>query len=303
MPYESFPAERFFTEITTEADARALLWRSRFQGKDFVCPHCHAEECYGIRTRPEVRTCKGCRRQLRLRAGTIFEASKTPLLLWVKALFYVMQGKRGMSAQELQRHLGLKSYGRVWSMLHKIRAALQHRDASYEVGDGVIELDAGTFGRRRTGNQCDVLVAIETKAWVDAQGRACSRAGFAKVLVGKETKAHAQQLVETGVRTGAMVNTDGSWSFRNLARVDVDYQVVAGDPETCARWLPWVHKFISNAKAWINGTHHGVKDTHMGRYVGEYTYRFNRRHDVSRLFHRALVACTLAPPIKLGALC
>lgn len=303
MSYESFPAERFFTEITTEADARALLWRSRFQGKDFVCPHCHAEECYGIRTRPEVRTCKGCRRQLRLRAGTIFEASKTPLLLWVKALFYVMQGKRGMSAQELQRHLGLKSYGRVWSMLQKIRAALPHRDASYEVGDGGIELDAGTLGRRRTGNQCDVLVAIETKAWVDAQGRAGSRAGFAKVLVGKETKAHAQQLVETGVRAGAMGNPDGSWSFRNLASVDVDYQVVAGDPETCARWLPWVHKFISNAKAWINGTHHGVKDKHMGRYVGEYTYRFNRRHDVSRLFHRALVACTLAPPIKLCALC
>ena len=256
-----------------------------------------------LRTRPEVRTCKGCRRQLRLRAGTIFEASKTPLIFWVKALFYVMQGKRGMSAQELQRHLGLKSYGRVWSMLQKIRAALQHRDASYEVGDGVIELDAGTFGRRRTGNQCDVLVAIETKAWVDAQGRECSRAGFAKVLAAKETKAHAQQLVETGVRAGAMVNTDGSWSFRNVGGIDVDYQVVAGDPEACARWLPWVHKFISNAKAWINGTHHGVKDKHMGRYVGEYTYRFNRRHDVPRLFHRALVACTLAPPIKLCALC
>jgi transposase-like protein len=303
MSYESFPAERFFTEIATEAAARALLWRSRFHGKDFACPHCHVEEYYVLRTRPEVRTCKGCRRQLRLRAGTIFEASKTPLLLWVKALFYVMQGKRGMSAQELQRHLGLKSYGRVWGMLQKIRAALQHRDASYEVGDGVIELDAGTFGRRGTGNQCDVLVAIETKTWVDAHGRECSRAGFAKVLVGKETKAHAQELVDTGVRAGAMVNTDGSWSFRNLDNVDVDYQVVAGDPETCARWLPWVHKFISNAKAWINGTHHGVKDKHMGRYVGEYTYRFNRRHDVSRLFHRALVACTLAPPVKLCALC
>ena len=150
-------------------------------------------------------------------------------------------------------------------MLQKIRAALQHRDAGYQVGDGVIELDAGTFGRRATGNQCDVLVTIETKAWVDAKGRECSRAGFAKVVVGKETKAHVQQLVDTGVRTGAMVNTDGSWSFRNVTGGDVDYQVVASDPEACVRWLPWVHKFISNAKAWINGTHHGVKDKHIGR--------------------------------------
>jgi hypothetical protein len=43
MFYESFTAERFFTEITTEAEARTLLWRSRFQGKEFQCPICHAE--------------------------------------------------------------------------------------------------------------------------------------------------------------------------------------------------------------------------------------------------------------------
>lgn len=46
MAYESFTAERFFTDITTEAAARALLWRSRFQGKEFHCPHCHSEQFY-----------------------------------------------------------------------------------------------------------------------------------------------------------------------------------------------------------------------------------------------------------------
>jgi len=180
-------------------------------------------------------------------------------------------------------------------MLQKIRAALQHRDAGYQVGDGVRELDAGTFGRRASGNPCDVLVAIETKAWVDAKGRARSRAGFAKILVGKETKAHAQQLVNTGMRAGAMVNTDGSPSLRHVAGVDLDYQVVSGDKEACERWLPWVHTFISNAKAWVNGTHHGVRVKHLGRYVGEFAYRFTRRHDVPRLFHRAVVAGWLHP--------
>ena len=78
-----------------------------------------------------------------------------------------MQGKRGISATELQRHLGLKSYGLVWSMLQKIRSALQQRDAEYKVGDGVVELDGAVFGKRETGNQCEVLVAIESKDWVD----------------------------------------------------------------------------------------------------------------------------------------
>ena len=96
----------------------------------------------------------------------MFEASKTPLLVWVKALFYVMQGKRGISAQELQRHLGLKSYGRG-GILQKIRTALQQRDDGYELSTGVIELDGATFGRREAGNQGDALVAIETITWVD----------------------------------------------------------------------------------------------------------------------------------------
>ena len=128
MFYEAYSPERFYTEITTEVDARNLIWQSRFQGRDFECPHCNSEKFYQHKTRPEVRTCKNCQKQTRVRAGTIFNSSKTSLLIWVKAIFYVMEGKRGISATELQRHLNLKSYGFVWTMLQKIRSALQQKD-------------------------------------------------------------------------------------------------------------------------------------------------------------------------------
>ena len=301
MFYEFFTSERFFTEITTESVARDLVWRSRFKGKDFACPHCGNEAFYQHKSRPEVRECRACHKQIRVRSGTIFESSKTSLLLWCKAIFLVMQGKRGISAAELQRHLGQKSYGRVWTMLQKIRSALQQRDENYKVGDGVVELDGAIFGKRETGNQCEVLIAIESKDWVDTNGKDKSKAGFAKVLVGKETKANAQKLVDHGVKEGAMVNTDAK--LKTLKKVDHDYQAVSGDREACDRWLPWVHKFISNAKSWIDGTHHGVLDKYIERYLGEYTYRFNRRHDVDRLFHRALTACALATPVRQHALC
>ena len=67
-------------------------------------------------------------------------------------------------------------------------------------------------------------------------------------------------------------------------------------------WLPWVHKFISNAKAFLIGTHHGVEAKHLERYLAEYTYRFNRRHDPNGLFARAVTACSLATPITAQAL-
>lgn len=301
MKYEMFSPERFYAEVSSEEQARAFVWRAKCDGQDFKCPHCKHSEYYQYRTRPEVRVCRSCLKQVRLRADTIFESSKTSLLLWLKALFYMMEGKRGVSASELQRHLRHKSYGRVWSMLHKIREALQQRDDQYQLS-GTLELDGAVFGRRETGNQAEVLVAVETKSFVNAKGEQDSRAGFAKIAVSPEKKAEAQAFVNEAVVAGSMLNTDGSPALRNLEGFDVDYQVVGGSKEVVNHWLPWVHRLIGNAKIWINGTHHGVQAKHLRRYLAEYLYRFNRRHDVERLFHRALVACVGARPVRLCAL-
>ncbi len=66
-----------------------------------------------------------------------------------------------------------------------------------------------------------------------------------------ETKKETQEFVDKNIKQGSMVNTDGSPSFRDLKNIDLDYQVVGGDQEVIDRWLPWVHKFISNAKGWV----------------------------------------------------
>lgn len=295
MGYERMRSGQLFQDIDTEEKAREWVWRSRYGGKAFVCPHCGDERYWQHKTRAEVRECLGCHRQTRLRAGTIFQHSKLPMLTWIRAIAFVMQGKRGVSALELKRQLGMSSYGTTWVMLQKIREGLRQRDERYQLKE-LVELDGATFGNRETENQAGVLIAIETKAWVDDQGRAKSKAGFAKVMVTSENKQQAQVFVDHAIAPGALVNTDASSSFRDLQRVDVDYQVTKNDPHLLDRWLPWVHKFISNAKAWLLGTHHGVEAKYLAQYLGEYTFRFNRRHDPDSLFHRALTACALATP-------
>lgn len=301
MVYEAFLTDRFFSEIVTEDQAVAVLWKLKFDGARFRCPGCKAESCYNYHCNIEIKKCRGCGRHVRLRSGTIFQHSKTKLLTWLRAIYFVMQGKRGISALELMRHLGSKSYGTVWAMLHKIREALRQRDEAYKL-KGQIELDGATFGRRETGTEQEVLVAVETKDWFTDAGKPKSKAGFAKVVVATETKKNAQTFVDRAVEPGSMVNTDGSPSLRNLERVDVDYQVIGGDKQVVKAWLPWVHKLISNGKAWVIGTHHGVGDEYLGSYLAEYFYRFNRRHDQKRLFHRAVRACVLARPATYGAL-
>jgi len=297
MKYTHIKADEFFRKINTEEKARNWAWKSRFSGKDFICPDCGSEEYWQHKKDPEKRECIKCPKQMRLRAGTIFEASKIPMLTWVRAIYFTMASKRGISALELKNQLEMKSYGTTWTVLHKIREALRQRDEAYKLQQ-IIELDGATFGKENSNNSREVLIAIETKCWTDAKGRVKEKAGFAKIYVGRETKENAQTFVDGAVKENSQINTDGSPALRNLKNQDVDYQVTANDPEIIKRWLPWVHKFISNAKTWVLGTHHGVEAKYLESYLAEYTYRFNRRHDPDSLFHRALTACALAYPVK-----
>jgi hypothetical protein len=302
MKYEQLKSSEFFKKIDTDEKARDWVWKNRFDGKDFVCSECGGEEFWQHHARAEIRECRKCHKRIRLRAGTLFRDSKLPILTWLRAIFLVMQDKRGVSALQLMRQLALGSYTTAWAMLQKIRHALVQRDDRYTLAGPMIELDGASFGRQETGNQSEVLIAIETKDWIDDKGRPKSKAGFAKVVVATETKSESQAFVDKVIKPGVSINTDGSPALRNLDNFDVDFQVTNNTPAILDRWLPWVHRFISNAKAWLIGTHHGIDAKYLSRYIGEYTYRFNRRHDPDSLFHRALFACAQTSPITRRAL-
>ncbi len=301
MTYRRMKSIEIFKGINTEEKAREWVWKCRFGGKNFVCPYCENESYWQHKRRPEIRQCDVCFKQIRVRAGTIFEHSKLPLLIWIRAIGFVMQGKRGVSAEELRRHLG-RGYETVWGMLQKLREALAQREKCYQL-KGLIELDGAQFGKRKTYNEVQVLIGVESKEWTDEKGRKKPKAGFAKVKVAYETQQKAKEFVNEAVQKGSRIRRDASSRLNHLENVEVEYEKMAGKGQSFDRWLPWVHKFISNAKTWLKGTHHGVNAKYIGRYLAEYTYRFNRRHDPDSLFHRALTACSLAKPVTLHALC
>ena len=297
MTYQRFSRAQFFKTFNTEQKVRDWLWQTRFPS-GFQCPHCKFPDFYQHTSRPEVRTCRECLKQIRLRAGTLFEHSKLPLRIWLQAIQLLMQGKRGISALELKRVLKIGSYQTAWLMLQKIRAALKDRDQHYKL-QGLIELDGTFFGHKK--NKKPVLLAVESKDWVDDNGRPRPRAGFAKVVLTEETKENAQAFVDQNIEKDSLLHTDRKNIYPTLKNVEVD-SLTTQNLLFLDGWLPWVHKFISNAKTWILGTHHGVRAKYLDKYLGEFTYRFNRRHDPDGLFQRALRACTLATPKRAYAL-
>jgi len=294
MKYEEFPIQKFFTKIDSEQQAIELVWNYRYEKNEYSCPSCKRKKYYQHKIQPEIRECKHCGHQNRLRVGTIFQNSKLPMLTWVRAIYLMMMGKRGISALELKRQLELGSYRTALKLLRKVRFALSLRDEAYKL-EGMIELDGAKFGKRATDNQEHVLVAIESKEWVNSKGEITPRAGFAKVFFSKERTEDAQKFVSKDIRIGSEIHTDAARAYsKGLSGMKVKSKGMYNDPEKLNDWLPWVHKFISNAKGWIIGTHHGVNAEYFKLYLAEYTYRFNRRHDVKKYFSRALFACCIS---------
>lgn len=294
--YTEYPLADFFNQIASEKQAIELVWAYKSENGGHKCERCGLKKYYQHHLRPEIRECRHCGHQSRLRVNTIFQNSKVPMLTWVRAIYLMMMGKRGVSALELQRQLKIGSYKTALYMLHKIRGALLNRDEQYKLR-GVIEMDGASFGKSATENQEKVLIAIESKEFFNEKGEVVPKAGFAKVYFGNETTENAQEFVNKDIRVASEIHTDGAKAYlQGLDNVDVESVATYGDDNILNEWLPWVHKFISNAKAWIVGTHHGVNSKYFRLYLAEYTYRFNRRHDVKKYFSRALFSCLLLKP-------
>jgi hypothetical protein len=125
MNHEQILMNKKFNEILTEEKAREWAWSLKLECKPFACPKCGSGDFYTHRSRPEVRTCRDCLRQVRLRPGTLFENSKIPLSMWFRAIYLVLYRDRPISTQELKHRLQITSYGTTWALHKKMDLALQ----------------------------------------------------------------------------------------------------------------------------------------------------------------------------------
>ena len=124
--------ERFSDEETCWQYLFDLRWP-----RGFVCAHCDGREAWTMQAGRLL--CRGCRYQISVTAGTIFQGTHVPLTTWFRAMWQVTSQKNGMSALGLQRVLGLGSYKTAWAMLHKLRRAMV-RPRRDRLG-GVVEVE------------------------------------------------------------------------------------------------------------------------------------------------------------------
>ena len=215
--------------------------------------------------------------------------SRLPLKTWFLALYFFTQDKRGISATQLASTIGV-NYKTARLMLKRIRAAMGNRDANHMLS-GAVEFDDCYIGgptvgkkRGRGTEKAKVFVALSLK-----DGRPeYLKLGATENIRKESVKAFA----EKSIQFGSTIKSDACRSYIP-ALTDYDRQYEKFDPK--AENLQWLHTIISNAKAFILGTYHGLPKKNLQDYLNEFSFRFSRRGFDGALFDRLALAMVGSP--------
>lgn len=294
---EAYPKdlEELELNFSTEEACRTYLFSLRWPG-GFRCLACGHGDAWKLKG--DLYKCVGCGHKASVIAGTIFEGTRKPLVAWFRAIWWVTSQKNGASALGLMRILGLGSYKTAWAWLHKLRRAMVRPEQDRL--SGTVQVDESFVGgarkgKRGRGAEGKVLVLIIA----EEKGRAVGRIRL-RIIPDASASSLEAAVLET-VAPGTKVKTDGWRGYDGLKAQGYAHEAVRKTEDIGENLLPLCHRVASLMKRWLGGTHQGaVSHEHLGYYLDEYTFRFNRRTSRSRgmLFYRLLQNAVVLDPVR-----
>jgi len=267
-----------------------------------VCPHCGESERKAYQLKSKTRRlwkCAACRKQFTVTVGTVFESSHIPLNKWLLCFYPLCSSKKGMSAHQLHRMLGV-SYKSAWFMCHRVRYAMEQPPFQRRL-TGIIEADETYIGGKKRFPER--RKQLSTKVYYERQREAKKARDERKLKTGRGTdKVPVLVLIERGgeartfhvanvtgkelkgaigrhVDRSARIMTDSFNSYRGLERDFASHEYVNHTDE----WVRGeVHtntaeSYFAILKRGIDGVYHHVSEAHLSRYLSEFDFRYNTR--------------------------
>lgn len=283
--------ERFGSDEKCHAYLEALRWPDGIK-----CPRCQSEKISRIHERKQFM-CDGCTYQFSVRVGTIFHDSHLPLSKWFVAIYLMGESRKGVSANQLKRTLGV-SYKTAWYLCHRIRAAVA--DADNTLLSGIVEVDETFVGGKQRGvgrgnrdNKTMVLGAIERggklRLKVDQRADRETLHSFIKATVSDDAEA---------------IMTDEWPAYRGCGDENTRHETVNHRQKEWVRGechTNTVESAWSLFKRSVVGSYHQISAKHLERYLHEFEFRFNNRNN-PYLFRDTLLRLIASENLEYKAL-
>ncbi len=262
----------FLEKIRDEASATAFLEEKRWGGSP-KCPRCGTCDIrYVPDEKPMPFHCPDCRRYFSVRTGTVMAHSRIPLRKWLYALYLFHTHRKGISARQLQKELGIGKKA-AWFLGHRIRKAMEFRGPLLA---GAVEIDETLIGGKEPNKHFDKRM--------NGPARKQPLLGFRERETGTvvaypidkvDTETLHWEIMMT-VEPGSLLYTDGHAGYRDIDGYDHAWvnhstkEYVRGDVHTNG-----IESFWANFKRAYMGTHHYMSHTHLHRYADECAFRLN----------------------------
>lgn len=262
----------------------ALLWPA-----GAVCPRCHAMAprvtlLRGKSTRPGVYKCNDCRKPFTVTVGTVFERSHIPLTKWLLAAHLMASSKKGMSANQLHRMMGV-TYETAWFLMHRLREAMGKRHTGpLGGGNKVVEADETYIGGKEANKHASKR---------EHKGRGAVGKAPVVTLVERDGEARSFHVANVTAKTLAPIMakhidgashlmTDDSAIYPAIGENFAGHSSVNHSAEEYVRLGGFVHSntaesYFAILKRGVYGTFHSVSEAHLPRYLAEFDARYNAR--------------------------
>lgn len=262
-----------------------IKWKDGYE-----CKYCFNKK-YCDTKRYGERRCTKCRMPESATAHTLFHKLKFPIIKAFYIIYYVSTSKKGMSAAELHRKLGLREKT-CWSFKRKVMEAMASSEQYPIVGK--VEVDETFIGGKEKGKQGrskskkhQVVVGIERKG----------KHGISRAYAMKIENCGSKELKPFFIKhisAEAQITTDKWRGYRPLKK---DYPHLNQIPSSNGENFKVMHRFIMGLKSWLRGMHHSVK--HIQAYLNEYVYRFNRHFMKGEIFDNLMIRMIHHKPVPI----
>ncbi len=292
--------------LVTDEQCLAFLEKMRWPDGVVRCTTCGNDKVSRItrktkskNKRAQVYQClePTCKQQFSCTSGTIFNDSHLPLNKWFLAVALIVDAKKGMSAKQVQHHLGLKSYQTAWYLCHRIRKAMEETGSPLT---GTVEIDETYIGGkprkgviRKTRGEKDVVIGMRQRGGpLRLFHTPDAKAKTVRELVRK----HISQDVEIVMTDESVIYPiafDGYCASKHQT-IQHRREYVRGNIHTNS-----IESAFSLLKRGLIGSFHQVSIRHLHRYLSEFQFRFNNRED-GNLFARTVerMAATIGMPYR-----
>jgi transposase-like protein len=277
----------------TEAEARSYIEAMRWPDGP-VCPHCKGTNVYrmtGDSIRNGLLACRECRGHFTVTVGTVMEDSHLSLPLWVRAFHLMSTSKKGMSALQLQRNLGLGSYKTAWHLAHRIREAMRCEPVKGML-KGDVQIDETYVGASRNGKNLEsgkkprgrgrATTKIPVVALIETNGNAYSQP--VKTVNAKTLGSLMKKIVDRSAR----IVTDEFRGYIPPAKNFADHSTVNHSIDQYVNpegfHVNTAEAYFALLKRGVHGMFHHISAKHLHRYCNEFSFRWNGRQleDVAR---------------------